>query len=694
MLGSRIARPALAVVSALAVAATLSSPPAAGAPTSATAAPVAAAPAPTEAIVADSLVVPWDLAFLPDGRMVATERPGRIRVYADGGPDAALQRTVTVPDVELGTGEAGVMGVAVDTDFGAFPYLYVCASREYPGSGGWVNQVLRYSVAGSTAWSTPTVLLGGMKAGRTHNGCALEMDDAGHLWVAMGDGGTEALAQDRSSRNGKVLRLTRTGGVPADNPVIDGVQDHVYSMGHRNPQGLAFQPGTDRVYAVEHGPSVDDEINLLVPGGNYGWPCETGAGLSYRPETAGCDDGDTYLAPAWASGTSTIATSGATFLRGAQWGDLEGDLVVPTLKQQDLRVFDVDADGVLTAGETRYDGTYGRLRGAVSGPGGRLYLTTSNGSDKVVRVSPATSELTRVQGADRYAVAANVSRATYPDGASDVVVATGAVYPDALAGSAAGGRLGMPVLLSRPDALPDSTRAELERLGAQRVWVLGGAASVSEPVRAELAEYAAEGSATRIGGPDRYAVAAGVSGEFYSRGVPAVFLASGEVFADALSAAPAAARTEAPLLLVTSSRVPGSTGEELKRLAPERIYVLGGTGTIPQSVVTSLRHYSSAPVTRLGGRTRYDVARTVAEEFWTTADVFVASGEKFPDGLTGGAAAGHRGAALLLARAGSVPVETGQQMLTLAPTATTLVGGTASLGEGTSETLGRLAGTR
>ncbi len=176
--------------------------------------------------------------------------------------------------------------------------------------------------------------------------------------------------------------------------------------------------------------------------------------------------------------------------------------------------------------------------------------------------------------------------------------------------------------------------------------------------------------------------------------MPAVFIASGEVFADALSAAPAAARTEAPLLLVTSGRVPGSTGEELKRLAPERIYVLGGTGTIPQSVVTSLRHYSSAPVTRLGGRTRYDVARTVAEQFWTTADVFVASGEKFPDGLTGGAAAGHRGAALLLARAGSVPVETGQQMLTLAPTATTLVGGAASLGAGVSDTLGRLAGTR
>ncbi len=351
---------------------------------------MAAAPAPTEAIVADSLVVPWDLAFLPDGRMVATERPGRIRVFDDGSPGAALQRTVTVPDVELGTGEAGVMGVAVDTDFGAFPYLYVCASRKYDGSGGWVNEVLRYSVTGSTAWSAPTVLLGGMKAGRTHNGCALEMDDAGHLWVAMGDGGTEALAQDRSSRSGKVLRMTRTGGIPADNPVIDGIRDHVYSMGHRNPQGLAFQPGgTGRVYAVEHGPSVDDEINLLVAGGNYGWPCETGAGISYRPETAGCDDGDTYLAPAWASGTSTIATSGATFLRGAQWGDLEGDLVVPTLKEQDLRVFDVDAEGVLAAGETRYDGTYGRLRGAVSGPGGRLYLTTSNGSDKIVRVSPA-----------------------------------------------------------------------------------------------------------------------------------------------------------------------------------------------------------------------------------------------------------------------------------------------------------------
>lgn len=689
MFGTRLIRPVLAAVPALAVCAALTSAPAAGAPVVA-----AVAPELSTEVVAESLVVPWDVAFLPDGRLVVTERPGRIRVYASGAPDATLQRTVTVPSVQLGTGEAGVMGVAVDSDFGAFPYLYVCASREYPGSGGWVNQVLRYSVTGSTAWAAPTVLLGGMKASRIHNGCALEMDDEGHLWVGMGDGGTEALAQDRTSRSGKILRITRTGGVPTDNPVIDGTRDHVYSMGHRNPQGIAVQPGTDRVYAVEHGPAVDDEINLLVAGGNYGWPCETGTGRSYRPETAGCEVGDAYLAPAWASGASTIATSGAAFLRGAQWGDLEGDLVVPTLKEQDLRVFDVDADGVLAEPDTRYDRAFGRLRGAVSGPGGQLYLTTSNGSDRVIRVSAAAPQLTRVAGPDRYAVAANVSRGTYPDGAREVVVATGAVFPDALAGSAAGGRLGMPVLLTRADSIPASTRAELARLGAERIWVLGGEASVSEPVRAELDEYATAGPATRLGGPDRYAVAAAVSNRFYDSGVDAVFIASGEVFADALSAAPAAARTEAPLLLVTAGGVPSSTGEELKRLAPQQIYVLGGRTTIPTSVITALRHYSAAPVTRLGGRTRYDVARTVAAEFWTTADVFIASGETFPDGLTGGAAAGHRGAPLLLAAAGAVPVETGQQMITLAPRTSTLVGGPASLSLEVEGTLGRLAGTR
>ena len=144
--------------------------------------------------MAGNLSIPWDVAFLPDGRMVVTERPGRIRVYGSGSPGAALERTITVPSVRA-QGEAGLLGVAVDVDFRHNPYVYVCASRDYAGSGGWVNQLLRYRLAASGSWSAPVVLRSGMAANTNHNGCSLEMDAGGHLWLGMGDAGVGSRAR-------------------------------------------------------------------------------------------------------------------------------------------------------------------------------------------------------------------------------------------------------------------------------------------------------------------------------------------------------------------------------------------------------------------------------------------------------------------------------------------------------------------
>ncbi len=584
------------------------------------------------------------------------------------------------------------MGVAVDVDFRQNPYLYVCASREYTHSGGWVNQLLRYRVTTSGSWSGPMVLRSGMVANSTHNGCSLEMDAGGHLWLGMGDAGVATRAQDRSSLNGKVLRMTRTGGTPADNPVIAGVRDVVYSMGHRNPQGIALRPGTNQVLEVEHGPNVDDEVNLLRAGGNYGWPCYTGAG--HPNATAGCRAASAYLDPQWASGAPTIATSGGAFARGAQWGDDEGDLFVSTLKEQEVRRFDVTTAGALGTPETLFDNAYGRLRASVSGPGGQLYLTTSNGSgDQVVRVSPRATQVSRIGGADRYEVAAGVSAATYSAGVPEVIVASGAVFPDALSGAAAAGRLRVPLLLTAGDSIPPSIQTELARLNPARIWVLGGAVTVSEEVRRALVPYASTGEVTRIGGDDRYAVAAGVSAQWSSPGVPAVFVASGEKFPDALAGGPAAAKVGGPLLLVRADSVPSVTGAELRRLAPRRIYVLGGEPTITAKTLAALGRYSSAPVVRLAGRDRFEVARTVAARFWTTSDLFVASGEVFPDGLTGGAAAGAAGLPVLLATTTLVPPGTGRATLDLAPTRVTLVGGPPSLGADVLSRFEALAGT-
>lgn len=679
------------LIVAAAPAADASGPPA-GPVRTAAASAAAAPPTLTDVTVATGLVVPWDVGFLPDGSMVVTERPGRIRVYSSGSPGATLVRTIEVPGVRA-QGESGLMGLAVDVEFATNRAVYVCASRDTTGTNGWTNQVLRYTVASSGAWSGPSTVLGGMKAATTHNGCALEMDSSGLLWVGMGDAATASLAQDRASLNGKVLRMTRTGGVPPTNPVIGGVRDRVYSLGHRNPQGLAIRPATGEVLEVEHGPNVNDEVNLIVPGGNYGWPCYTGDGQPNS--TSGCQAASAYRAPLWASGSSTIATSGAAVTRGAQWADFVGNLFVPTLKEQDVRRFPVAADASsLGAPSVLYNGAYGRMRASVVGPGGRLYVTTSNGSgDRVVRISPAATSVTRIAGADRFATAAAVSKAAYPSGAADVLVATGADFPDALAGGALAGRLGMPLLLTGPSSLAASTRAELTRLAPTRIWVVGGTGAISEGVRTALAPYASSGQVVRVAGSDRFATAAAISARWSSPGVSSVFVATGADFADALAGTPAAATTGAPLLLVGRDRIPAAAAAELKRLAPQRIHVLGGTGVVSAAVATALDAYTTGPVVRLAGTDRYATAEAVGRRFFSTADVWAASGATFPDGLTGGAAAGARGASLVLTSPSAVPAATGQEVLRLAPVRATVVGGTGAIGEPVAATLRRLVGT-
>jgi glucose/arabinose dehydrogenase len=150
----------------------------------------------------------------------------------------------------------------------------------------------------------------------------------------------------------------------------------VWTYGHRNPQGIAFQPGTGAVFEVEHGPDDNDEINVLEKGGNYGWPAASGPDPLHR-----------FKDPVWSSGSPTIANSGATFVTGAQWGTWSGSLFTCQLKEADLRRYAVEGTRV-TPAETMLDLKYGRLRACVQGPDGALYLTTSNGTgDRIIRVA-------------------------------------------------------------------------------------------------------------------------------------------------------------------------------------------------------------------------------------------------------------------------------------------------------------------
>ncbi|MBI2773208.1 MAG: PQQ-dependent sugar dehydrogenase [Chloroflexi bacterium] len=348
--------------------------------------PVPKPPIVTDTVVQTGLVVPWDIAFAPDGRMFVTERPGNVLIFESAAPGARRVGHFSIPSMRA-VEESGLMGIALDPDFARNGFLYVCASRQ--DEGEWRNQVLRLKASGNDLALDGFVVRRGMLAGQVHDGCAVRIGPGGKLWVTMGESGRAPLAQDVTSLNGKVLRLELDGSVPRDNPVLPGRSgpSAIWSYGHRNPQGLAIQPGTGAMYEVEHGEDTHDEINVLVPGGNYGWPIAEGPDPQHR-----------FVDPRWSSGNVTIAPSGATFVVGAQWGTWTGSLFTSQLKQSDLRRFIADAEGTGTGvkpAEILLSRKYGRLRAAVFGPDGALYLSTSNrdgrgavtgSDDRIIRI--------------------------------------------------------------------------------------------------------------------------------------------------------------------------------------------------------------------------------------------------------------------------------------------------------------------
>jgi glucose/arabinose dehydrogenase len=298
-------------------------------------------------------------------------------IYASAAPNAPqLANVFPVANINA-SGESGLMGIELDPSFATNNLLYVCVSVN--DGGQWLNQVLRYRMNGNAPVFDGYVIRSGMRANSNHDGCRIRFGPDGKLWVTMGDAGNTANAQNPNVLNGKVLRVNGDGSIPGDNPIMPGAAARtvVYTMGNRNPQGLTFEPGTGRPIEVEHGDDTDDEINILRAGGNYGYPVCRGP----------CGD-PRFVDPAWTSGNVTLATSGADFARGVQWGAYDGSLFVAQLKESDLRRFTI-AGAVATQRDIFFNGTYGRIRTVRLAPDGSLYLTTSNGSgDRVIRITP------------------------------------------------------------------------------------------------------------------------------------------------------------------------------------------------------------------------------------------------------------------------------------------------------------------
>jgi glucose/arabinose dehydrogenase len=320
-------------------------------------------------VISTGLEVPWDLTFLPSGDALVTERAGPIRLVGPGGEVASQP----VAEVEVSAqGEGGLLGIDLDPRFEdgqPFAYLFVTTADGM--------EVQRWTVEeDGSAMEMDGVVLDGIAAGLIHDSGRLRFGPDGALYVLTGDAGDESLPQDGTSLNGKVLRLT-PGQFRSST-----TDPQIVSSGHRNPQGLDWQPGSGRLFATEHGPTCCDEVNLIREGENYGWP-----------EVTGEDHGD-FTAPVQIYQDS-IAPSGATFVseEGSSW---TGDYVLAALAGGELHRLELDEADVV-ADEVLLEGEYGRLRAVVEAPDGTLWVLTSNrdgrGSpteedDRIIRLVP------------------------------------------------------------------------------------------------------------------------------------------------------------------------------------------------------------------------------------------------------------------------------------------------------------------
>lgn len=323
---------------------------------------------PPVSVIAEGLEVPWDVAFLPDGTLLVTERPGRLRIFRDG-----VMQTIIIPAI-VERGESGLLGMALHPRFeeNRFIYLYHTIQSE----SGITNRVVRY-VLENDALERPEVIVDSIPEARFHSGGRIAFGPDGMLYVTTGDAIVPRLAQDTTSLAGKILRIHDDGSVPDDNPF----GNEVYSYGHRNPQGITWD-SDGRLWSTEHGRSGVqsglDEINLIIRGGNYGWP-----------ESEGDTVREGTIAPALHSGANeTWAPASAAYSDGSIFfGGLRGVTLYEAVIES----------GRVVSLERHFVGEFGRIRTVVAGPDGMLYLTTSNrdgrgpsrdGDDKIIRINP------------------------------------------------------------------------------------------------------------------------------------------------------------------------------------------------------------------------------------------------------------------------------------------------------------------
>ncbi|HEX7026130.1 MAG TPA: PQQ-dependent sugar dehydrogenase [Gammaproteobacteria bacterium] len=335
--------------------------------------------------LADGLEHPWGMVFLPDGRMLVTERPGRLRIVGkDGELSAPLKGLPSI----VARGQGGLLDVALDPAFKENSLVYISYAGQ--GDDGTGTEVARGKLGDDTLQDLEVIFRALPKMDSNHHfGSRLQFDREGRLFITLGDRGDKDQAQQLGSHNGSIIRINADGSVPKDNPFMDreGAKPEIYTYGNRNVQGLALHPVTGQIWAHEHGPQGGDEINIVKPAVNYGWPVITygrnyGIGTKIGEGTAkpGMEQPLYYWVP-------SIAPSGMAFYDGDAFPEWRGDLFVGALKDQMLVRLELK-DGKIVDEERLLKNELGRIRDVNLGPDELFYLLTDADDGKLVRLEP------------------------------------------------------------------------------------------------------------------------------------------------------------------------------------------------------------------------------------------------------------------------------------------------------------------
>jgi glucose/arabinose dehydrogenase len=333
--------------------------------------------------VLENLSVPWEIVFLPDNSMLFTKRPGRVRLYRKGKllPTPLLQ----LMDIDS-TKKMGLLGLTLHPAFNSNGYLYLAYNYK-SNDRSWLR-VVRYTLQKDTLVQ-PKTIIEDIPANQNHTGCCLKFGSDNKLYITTGDADEAAKSQNKNTFNGKILRLNEDGSIPADNPFVHVPEAHaeVWSYGHRNPQGLAFQPRTNKIYISEHGPNGGDEINIITKGANYGWP------VIHHQQTK-----DSMTSPLLEF-TPSIGPAAAIFYNSNVLPQFKDHLLVACLRGEAILDIQLNDTGGVAKHEFLIQKQLGRIRAMAVGPDGYLYLSTSQkdppegkpsgGDDKIVRLVPS-----------------------------------------------------------------------------------------------------------------------------------------------------------------------------------------------------------------------------------------------------------------------------------------------------------------